>query len=771
MNHLAIPRWQFHDTITGNPLAGGKLYTYAAGTDDPLVTYKDEAGETENDNPIILDSRGEAQVWCTDAQYKFVLADMWDSVIWTEDNHHGVSKIPDPLILGDIQAPMLTRTVDTIADLRDMVGTASIKTVKVLGYYAVGDGGGGPLRRYVTGAELDFYVDNGGSIIVPTDGDGSEAWLWDKDPGDNFNARWFGAKADGATDDTEAIQAAIDACGGAIGTIRKRVYLPTGQYQLSGDGLKLPEFFPGLYGDGIYSTQLFYSGTGVALTSSTYLHGTGNYNDFYLKAGVPGDTVEEQRAVERNGIWWHCYGGPANISNILVQGFNGFGHKFTAIWDSVVTNTLTLDCGNDTEWAYIVEGGLDLSNHTIFNRIQVEVSHSKAINISGLRLIINEIHSERTVSDGESPTHILAGDITVIDGRNEADTVYTQIGITTGSITNYTFAGKTEFLSFNRLAGRPMLENCTFGGGQVTILYESLNSFIFQGCRFFGDGDAATVEVQCAEESTVFDSCHFVCDLTCTPGEVTTILRNSVTEGAITSLAGNNTIIISGSTLTKYPNVGYCTVADSTVLNAVTTAYAQKNTVNGVTFKSTVSLFTDDSLWISDNCIYEAGTAYAGGTVGWLFGPGNRITGGTSVCGNTPPGASTGVTYNIGNRTYNQTPTQYSTKSWVYTVDGWVAEGIVYATEPPTTGAHKVGERVVNPSPTPFGPRSWVCLAEGTPGLWEQEGDLYTLDAPSTGIWRAGTRCWNYMPSVGQPKSWVCTETGAPGTWVSEGDL
>lgn len=771
MNHLAIPRWQFHDTTTGNPLAGGKLYTYAAGTTDPLATYSDEGGSAENTNPVILDSRGEAQVWCTGAKYKFVLTDTHDSVIWTEDNHSGISTIPDPLILNDIQAPMLTRTVDTIADLRGMAGTASIKTVKVLGYYAVGDGGGGPLRHFVTGAELETYVDNGGSIIVPTDGDGSEAWLWDSDTGEHIDVRWYGAKGDGAHDETPHIQAAIDATGGVIGTTRKRVYIPTGLWQLTGDGLKLPEFFPGMYGDGIYSTQLFYSGIGTAIAPTLYLHGIGNYNDFYLKAGVPGDDVTTQRSVERNGIWWHCYGGPGAISNILVQGFNGFGHKFTAIWDSVVTNTTTINCGNATEWAYSIEGGLDTSNHSVFNRVQVEVSDTRAFNIEGLRLTLLNLHSERTVSDGVSSTHVFTGDLTLIDGRIEADTVYTTVGMSTGKITNFSFSGRTEFYGFNRILGRVELDECTFGGGQVTLLYASLNSVIFNGCKFFGDGGTATVENQSVEESTVFRDCHFLCPLTCIPGGVTTIVYNSIFESTILSLAGNSTINIEGSTLKYYPNVGFCTVSNSTVLEAVTTSFGQKNTVNGVTFRKVVNLFTDDSLWISDNCVYEAGTAYTGGTVGWLFGPNNRVTGGTPAIGNTPPGASAGVTYHIGNRTYCQNPGLGYPISWVYTATGWVAEGNIYNIAPPTTGLHKVGERIINSSPEPYTPRSWVCLAEGTPGLWEGEGNLYTLSAPSTGIWRAGSRVWNSEPNVGQPKSWVCVLTGAPGTWVSEGNL
>jgi len=43
--------------------------------------------------------------------------------------------------------------------------------------------------------------------------------------------------------------------------------------------------------------------------------------------------------------------------------------------------------------------------------------------------------------------------------------------------------------------------------------------------------------------------------------------------------------------------------------------------------------------------------------------------------------------------------------------------------------------------------------------------------APTTGTWAVGDRCINNVPIVGQPKAWACTVAGTPGTWVSEGNL
>lgn len=48
---------------------------------------------------------------------------------------------------------------------------------------------------------------------------------------------------------------------------------------------------------------------------------------------------------------------------------------------------------------------------------------------------------------------------------------------------------------------------------------------------------------------------------------------------------------------------------------------------------------------------------------------------------------------------------------------------------------------------------------------------LYGTTPPSAGYWKVGDRMINTAPSVGQPKSWVVTSAGTPGTWVSEGVL
>lgn len=96
LSPLAVQR--FYDN-NNNPLAGGQLFTYQAGTTTPVATYTDSTSTTSNPNPVILNARGEAPVWLLPSQaYKFVLCDANGNTIWTCD--HITS--PAPVAVGNM---------------------------------------------------------------------------------------------------------------------------------------------------------------------------------------------------------------------------------------------------------------------------------------------------------------------------------------------------------------------------------------------------------------------------------------------------------------------------------------------------------------------------------------------------------------------------------------------------------------------------------------------------------------------------------------------
>lgn len=108
-----------------------------------------------------------------------------------------------------------------IAAMTALTEMSDNDTVEVLGYTTEGDGGGGT-----------FYWDaastataNSGTIFA-ADAGGTGRWI--RVYSGHVNVRWFGAVADGATNDASAVQAAIDALtlGGAI-------FFPSGVYYLN----------------------------------------------------------------------------------------------------------------------------------------------------------------------------------------------------------------------------------------------------------------------------------------------------------------------------------------------------------------------------------------------------------------------------------------------------------------------------------------------------------------------------------------------------------
>ncbi len=88
---LPVPRIQFSDA-NGVPLAGGFVYSYAAGTSTPLATYQDANGAAANTNPVVLDASGSASIWLSSSAYKIVLEDVNGVVQWTQDNVSAVSQ-------------------------------------------------------------------------------------------------------------------------------------------------------------------------------------------------------------------------------------------------------------------------------------------------------------------------------------------------------------------------------------------------------------------------------------------------------------------------------------------------------------------------------------------------------------------------------------------------------------------------------------------------------------------------------------------------------
>jgi hypothetical protein len=220
LSALAGAGQQFFDN-NGNPLSGGKLYSYAAGTTTPQTTYTSVSGTTAHTNPIVLDSAGRVatgEIWVTAGQnYKFVLKTSAEVTIATWDN--------------------------------------------------------------ITGINGTGIATNAVSVQYDPAGTGAVATTVQAKLRESVSVKDFGAVGDGVTDDTAAIQAALNA------SVGKELFFPSGNYLVTSSLI-----FP-TAGDNVENIALVgEAGTVVAANALTTISFTGSGALFDLRKGTDANT-------------------------------------------------------------------------------------------------------------------------------------------------------------------------------------------------------------------------------------------------------------------------------------------------------------------------------------------------------------------------------------------------------------------------------------------------------------------------------------------------
>ena len=130
MSAALFPVVQFADA-NGLPLAGGLIYTYAAGTSTPLAAYTDSTGSVALANPVVLDSAGRAQIWLGQSNYKLIVKDSGGVTQWTLD---GVSEVSLAQLTASSTFSSLSVTGNaTISGNETVTGTLTAASLSVTG--------------------------------------------------------------------------------------------------------------------------------------------------------------------------------------------------------------------------------------------------------------------------------------------------------------------------------------------------------------------------------------------------------------------------------------------------------------------------------------------------------------------------------------------------------------------------------------------------------------------------------------------------------------
>lgn len=146
----------------GAPAVGYKLFTYQAGTSTKEDTFQTPAGSA-NTNPIILNYRGEADVWIPpNVAYKYVFArpddtDPPSAPIWTVDN------------LVSSQLITLYGGVDTgVADAYVLTFDANFDAYAdgIVIYWIAGNSNTGPSTLNVNGLGIVPIINQGGDPLT-----------------------------------------------------------------------------------------------------------------------------------------------------------------------------------------------------------------------------------------------------------------------------------------------------------------------------------------------------------------------------------------------------------------------------------------------------------------------------------------------------------------------------------------------------------------------------------------------------------------------------
>ena len=747
---------QFFDN-NGVILSGGKIYTYAAGTTTPQATYTSASGVTPHANPIILDSAGRVpggEIWLTDGLvYKFVIETATGSLLGTYDNITGVnSNFVNYTVQEEVITATAGQTVFNLSTINYTPGTNSL-TVYIDG-----------VNQYVGDSYLETDSDTvtftsgvhvGGEVkfttAIQTTTGAVDASIVSYDPpftgsvatnveaklSEYVSVKDFGAVGDGVTDDTAAIQAAIDAvsaAGGGILTFEPKTYIVR---NTSGLGCLIAKSNVSLIGAGASTVIKL----GAAAGACALLYSASAVSNIDIEGIVFDGNSAVITTQDTYGVRLE------NVTRLNV--------------DNCVFQNLRLD-------------GLLLGLTTLAKQVTIENSIFQNIGVVGVGANgIRVYHSRGLLVNANYFYDFI---ISPIDTNpTSGGDLETNIVVTNNYIKNAAgwLAG---YSSISLLADRVLCQgNTVVGGGNIVVHDYAGSGQTTSDYRVIGNSltnTASGITVNQGENSNIIVADNVIkgfvqfgihiLNPNVPAGAVTnpTIVTNNIVEDTNTDytytttnqpvcilIYNANNVLCSGNQCIKPRFAGIwasasssVTITDNFIINQAGYAPSDLLTFNGggiLVSPGGYSAPVDvDNVVINGNFVYNYLTTLSGS-------PSTSIRVGGICAYNDSGGAKTVENIVITNNTVNQ---GNGIGVQTYTLESCFIDGnaIFNAASGSLVDTASI-QRVANPS---VGSYSAV---------------------PSTGTWTRGDIVYNSTPASAGYVGWVCTASGTPGTWATFG--